>query len=356
MFRLRNEKACKHLWKCAVEHHSFFRLRAPVKGPSARQNFFRMGSRFRYSGHTEFQNAVAGGGRARRTMSFERRPSQRYARRQSHVLREKRKAEEKGGTGVTAAETEGRVGASSGGDGTPLASSGTLSKPSVVDTSRDLPLEPTLLLALTSSPGATPRGVKSGPTSPRDRTPRDDQPTTPRSVLSLPAATSRSNPGLAVAEGLEAAEDRLDTLIRSLQKGGEEAEASSSRLLVHSVPNNQTPTQPARPLPADSYKNNLLKAKAEEESRAEMKALELSTSVDSVLLRYRRYRFDPCPQKTPTNFHSFTNFFFFKGCRITKRKKTLKFVCLDLMFCFSSCAAARGRILTWLAGTRLARR
>jgi hypothetical protein len=46
--RLRNEKACKHLWKCAVEHHTFFRLRAPVKGPSARQNFFRMGSRFRY--------------------------------------------------------------------------------------------------------------------------------------------------------------------------------------------------------------------------------------------------------------------------------------------------------------------
>ena len=324
MFRLRNEKACKHLWKCAVEHHSFFRLRAPVKGPSARQNFFRMGSRFRYSGHTEFQNAVAGGGRARRTMSFERRPSQRYARRQSHVLREKRKAEEKGGTGVAAAETEGRVGASSGGDGTPMASSGTLSKPSVVDTSRDLPLEPTLLLALTSSPGATPRGVKSGPTSPRDRTPRDDQPTTPRSVLSLPAATSRSNPGLAVAEGLEAAEDRLDTLIRSLQKGGEEAEASSSRLLVHSVPNNQTPTQPARPLPADSYKNNLLKAKAEEESRAEMKALELSTSVDSVLLRYRRYRLDPCPPKNANQFPFVNEFFILQRLSHNKAKEDVK--------------------------------
>merc|ERR1719232_850460 len=87
LFRLRNEKAAKHLWKCAVEHHSFFRLRAPVKGPSARQNFFRMGSRFRYSGRTEFQNTVTS--RSRRVVQFERRPSQRYARRQSHVLREK---------------------------------------------------------------------------------------------------------------------------------------------------------------------------------------------------------------------------------------------------------------------------
>lgn len=47
VFRMNNEKACKHLWKCAIEHHTFFRLRAPQKNPSIRQNFFRMGSRFR---------------------------------------------------------------------------------------------------------------------------------------------------------------------------------------------------------------------------------------------------------------------------------------------------------------------
>lgn len=89
VFRLHNEKACKHLWKCAIEHHAFFRLRAPVKGPSTRQNFFRMGSRFRYSGKTEFQTTQQS--RARRTVQFERRPSQRFARRQSHVLRERQK-------------------------------------------------------------------------------------------------------------------------------------------------------------------------------------------------------------------------------------------------------------------------
>lgn len=89
VFRLYNEKACKHLWKCAIEHHAFFRLRQSVKGPSARQNFFRMGSRFRYSGKTEFQTTQQN--RARRTVQFERRPSQRFARRQSHVLRERQK-------------------------------------------------------------------------------------------------------------------------------------------------------------------------------------------------------------------------------------------------------------------------
>lgn len=65
------------------------KLQAPVKGPSARQNFFRMGSRFRYSGRTEYQSTYQN--RARRTVQLERRPSQRYGRRQSHVLRERQK-------------------------------------------------------------------------------------------------------------------------------------------------------------------------------------------------------------------------------------------------------------------------
>ena len=90
VFRLQNEKACKHLWKCAVEHHAFFRLKGPVKEPNNRQNFFRMGSRFRYSGRTEFQASSVS--KARRSVRFERKPSQRFSRRQSF---EKKETEEK---------------------------------------------------------------------------------------------------------------------------------------------------------------------------------------------------------------------------------------------------------------------
>ncbi|XP_028993657.1 band 4.1-like protein 5 isoform X2 [Betta splendens] len=79
VFRMDHPKACKHLWKCAVEHHAFFRLRGPVHKNSAQSSFIRMGSRFRYSGKTEYQTTKAN--KARRSASFERRPSRRYSRR-----------------------------------------------------------------------------------------------------------------------------------------------------------------------------------------------------------------------------------------------------------------------------------
>lgn len=79
VFRMDHPKACKHLWKCAVEHHSFFRLRGPVQKGSTHSGFIRMGSRFRYSGKTEYQTTK--GNKARRSASFERRPSRRYSRR-----------------------------------------------------------------------------------------------------------------------------------------------------------------------------------------------------------------------------------------------------------------------------------
>ncbi|XP_033639171.1 band 4.1-like protein 5 isoform X2 [Asterias rubens] len=83
VFRLETNKCCKHLWKCAVEHHAFFRLRGPVRHRDERQGFIRMGSRFRYSGRTEFQSAKTN--RSRRSMMIERRPSQRFSRRPSYA-------------------------------------------------------------------------------------------------------------------------------------------------------------------------------------------------------------------------------------------------------------------------------
>ncbi|XP_063198242.1 band 4.1-like protein 5 isoform X3 [Chroicocephalus ridibundus] len=92
VFRLDHPKACKHLWKCAVEHHAFFRLRGPVQKSSSRSGFIRLGSRFRYSGKTEYQTTKTN--KARRSASFERRPSKRYSRRTLQMKAHSAKLEE----------------------------------------------------------------------------------------------------------------------------------------------------------------------------------------------------------------------------------------------------------------------
>jgi len=80
VFLLDTMKACKHLWKCAVEHHAFFRLKANVQ-QGKRNQFIRLGSRFRFSGKTEIQ--LTRQGNHRKSVQFERRPSRRYSRRPS---------------------------------------------------------------------------------------------------------------------------------------------------------------------------------------------------------------------------------------------------------------------------------
>ncbi|XP_063055946.1 band 4.1-like protein 4B [Engraulis encrasicolus] len=76
VFELSSSRSCKQLWKSAVESHAFFRLRQPAKTQNTRSDFTRLGSRFRFSGKTEYQTTH--GGRLRRTSTFERRPSKRY--------------------------------------------------------------------------------------------------------------------------------------------------------------------------------------------------------------------------------------------------------------------------------------
>merc|ERR1712130_172496 len=114
--------------------------------------------------------------------------------------------------------------------------------------------------------------------------------TTPRSNISTSRPGTALPPASPRSINLEA-EDRLDTLLKVLQKGEEKPVVKVSpergsttqvdqpnRIITSGFPNNQAPVLPAKPLPADSYKNNLLKAKAEEENRAEMKNAELNTS------------------------------------------------------------------------------
>ncbi|XP_062063774.1 band 4.1-like protein 4B isoform X2 [Lepus europaeus] len=85
VFRLDSARTCKHLWKCAVEHHAFFRLRAPGNSKSSRSEFIRLGSRFRFSGRTEYQ--ATHGARLRRSSTFERKPSKRYPSRRHSTFK-----------------------------------------------------------------------------------------------------------------------------------------------------------------------------------------------------------------------------------------------------------------------------
>ncbi|XP_035452100.2 protein 4.1 homolog isoform X1 [Spodoptera frugiperda] len=62
-FKLANHRAAKKLWKTCVEHHTFFRLMSPEPAPKS-SLFPRLGSRFRYSGRTQYESRNAAPQRA----------------------------------------------------------------------------------------------------------------------------------------------------------------------------------------------------------------------------------------------------------------------------------------------------
>ena len=91
-FTFKSSKVCKFLWESTVEWHSFYRLIVvSTKKQSRKQNFFRTTSKFTYTGKTAYQASMQR--KVRRATSFERNPSQRFAPRKSHLLRENRRNE-----------------------------------------------------------------------------------------------------------------------------------------------------------------------------------------------------------------------------------------------------------------------
>ncbi|XP_056636795.1 band 4.1-like protein 5 isoform X2 [Diorhabda sublineata] len=283
VFRLHNEKACKHLWKCAVEHHGFFRLRAPVKGPSARQNFFRMGSRFRYSGRTEYQSTFQN--KARRTVQLERKPSQRYGRRQSHVLREREREKEREQVSSTSSEKSASepiyctvkdditksltptpsTPTPTGHESVGLVSQSSSGRASIGQNSfgkASICSAGKVSLGGSTSQSPVPSVNSRNGTLPRIK------PTTPTSPLPPISPTPSNN------------DSQLDFLFKSLAKESltgmarddkrnentEIEKNDGSKSLPNEIPNNITKiVGVAKPLPPGQIKCNILKAKAEEE-------------------------------------------------------------------------------------------
>ncbi|CAH1985773.1 unnamed protein product [Acanthoscelides obtectus] len=77
-FETPSKSACKHLWKCCVEHHAFFRL---VQVSPTSPDIFSLSSKFRYSGRTEKQAVRDAQMKLRQPPSFSRKPSRRFSRR-----------------------------------------------------------------------------------------------------------------------------------------------------------------------------------------------------------------------------------------------------------------------------------
>ncbi|XP_059473804.1 tyrosine-protein phosphatase non-receptor type 4 isoform X2 [Neocloeon triangulifer] len=88
-FNMQSYRSSKNLWKSCVEHHTFFRLHTPRA--RARRFVFTLGSKFRYSGRTEFQTVEECKRRARLERTFIRSPSKKIVRHTVPICDEKQK-------------------------------------------------------------------------------------------------------------------------------------------------------------------------------------------------------------------------------------------------------------------------
>lgn len=76
-FNMETYRSSKTLWKACVEHHTFFRLHSP----KVRRRFpLSLGSKFTYSGRTEFQTVADVKQRGKLERKFVRSPSKTFVR------------------------------------------------------------------------------------------------------------------------------------------------------------------------------------------------------------------------------------------------------------------------------------
>lgn len=83
-FKLENMRAAKRLWKTCVEHHTFFRLMSPEEPNKHRILLPRFGSKFSYSGRTQYQSKQASMQIKRSPPEFERTLSKSFNRSQNN--------------------------------------------------------------------------------------------------------------------------------------------------------------------------------------------------------------------------------------------------------------------------------
>ncbi|KAL4222974.1 hypothetical protein ACF0H5_019015 [Mactra antiquata] len=251
VFRMPNDRACKHLWKCAVEHHAFFRLKGPVKDKNARQNFLRMGSRFRYSGRTEFQQASTN--RARRSVKFERTASKRYSRRPTFERKEReeamRRQQERRRREQERKESREKVETTIGVEPAPSTSSGTdTPKSSTRSAPKSLPL--------------TNGGVNEESNTLTRK--KREKSSSSGSTTPSPGTSATGNKELTLKDASEAAQARL----KGLDQTAHVVTVKIPTKDVNTFQNNQVKfAAGGGSIPPDQIKCNILKAKRDEEMK-----------------------------------------------------------------------------------------